>query len=345
MFMRILKTVPVVAALVLAAVLGTLAVSHGEGPSERFEPSTRIKIVDGFWEINGTVTYRNTPAEGLLMNARMANAVFDDLNPKTRPEGFDADVSTARFVRSIPSYTKLGIRGFSINLQGGDPGYEGAVCSAYEKDGTLREAAMRRVAMVVEGSDRYGVVVILGLFSRHQDQTLEDEKAVQAAVENVLGWIASRGYANVLVEIADQYMAEGWDHEVFKSPDKMGDLVTLAKKRAPGILVSSTRQGTGRIDPPVGNASDYLSTHFTGLPVDMIPVRTLRVMVYSKPIVCTADFREEKTGAAVEATVNALCSYGVATKKTEHYPFDYRGADDAPEVYKKIAELTGSTGE
>ncbi len=64
---------------------------------------TQISIVDGQWCLNGRITYPGTPAEGLLMNVRMVNAVFED---KAR-SGFDAEENTSEFTAKIPEYEKF----------------------------------------------------------------------------------------------------------------------------------------------------------------------------------------------------------------------------------------------
>ena len=51
---------------------------------------TQITAHGEHWLINGHATYygwqyRGWDVEGLLMNSRMTNAVFDDENPVTRP--------------------------------------------------------------------------------------------------------------------------------------------------------------------------------------------------------------------------------------------------------------------
>ena len=130
----------------------------------RAERSTRVSIVDGRWHINGTATYPGTRAEGLLMNVRMVNAVFEDANDTTRPEGFDADANTDAFVARIPDYVASGVRAFTIGLQGGMPGYEGAVNSAFNPDGSLRGAYLARVRRVIDACSRHGAVVILGAY-------------------------------------------------------------------------------------------------------------------------------------------------------------------------------------
>src|SRR4051812_22685229 len=61
---------------------------------------THVSIVDGKWQINGRPTYVGAPAEGLLMNVRVVNAVFEDAK---RPD-FDADANTDEFIAHIADY-------------------------------------------------------------------------------------------------------------------------------------------------------------------------------------------------------------------------------------------------
>ena len=58
---------------------------------------TRVSIGNSQWHLNGEVTYRGAKAEGLLMNVRMVNAVFED---RKRPD-VDAQAETDVFVRPI----------------------------------------------------------------------------------------------------------------------------------------------------------------------------------------------------------------------------------------------------
>ena len=51
---------------------------------------THVSIGDGRWLVNGRPThegrnYRGRGIEGLLLNSRMVQAIFDDENPVTRP--------------------------------------------------------------------------------------------------------------------------------------------------------------------------------------------------------------------------------------------------------------------
>jgi hypothetical protein len=81
---------------------------------------TRIGIDGGRWRLNDAWTYPDSPAEGLLLNVRAVNACGEDA---AMP--FDAAANTARFSARIPAYTDLGVRAFTIGLQGGWLGYEG----------------------------------------------------------------------------------------------------------------------------------------------------------------------------------------------------------------------------
>jgi len=145
-----------------AARLIRKAVLETDAPAAR---RTRISIHNARWHINGAVTYPGTPTEGLLMNVRMVDAVFEDRN---RPE-FDAEANTDRFIACIPSYVQYGVRAFTLCLQGGYPGYEGAVNSAFNPDGSLRESYLRRVQRAIDACDQQGAAVILGCYYQRQD--------------------------------------------------------------------------------------------------------------------------------------------------------------------------------
>ncbi len=90
-------------------------------PLSASSENTQISIADGRWCLNGRLTYPGTQAEGLLMNVRMVNAVFED----THRPGFDTKENTSEFTAKIPEYVAHGIRAFTINLQGGSHGYLG----------------------------------------------------------------------------------------------------------------------------------------------------------------------------------------------------------------------------
>src|SRR5262245_42673833 len=66
------------ASVCLTVVTGATAVT-GQAPSRI---RTRVTLEGGRWHINGAVTYPGAAAEGLLLNVRMVNAVFEDSKRK-----------------------------------------------------------------------------------------------------------------------------------------------------------------------------------------------------------------------------------------------------------------------
>ncbi|MBN2508563.1 MAG: serine hydrolase [Verrucomicrobia bacterium] len=301
-------------------------------------PHTRVGLRDGRWTVNGRATHPGSAAEGLLINVRMVNAVFEDRN---RPD-FDPEANTDRFLARLADYAGHGVDAFTICLQGGMPGYEGALNSAFEPDGRLRPAYLARVERVIRACDRCGLGVILGLYYQRQSAILHDETAVRAGVVNAARWVRERGFQNVLLEIANEYPHRGFAHPVIRDPQGQAGLIRLARKTAPGLLVSASGYGDGKVHPDVARAADFLLPHWNGTKVDAIPQRIAAFKPYGKPVVCNED---DKTGlhavAALEACVRHGASYGLMLKDcNQTFPFRFNGAADDPVFYARLRELT-----
>jgi CubicO group peptidase (beta-lactamase class C family) len=303
--------------------------------------STSVSIVDGRWHLNGKVTYPRAKAEGLLMNVRMVNAIFEDRNAATRPKGFDADANTDAFIEQIPDYVAGGVRAFTISLQGGMPGYEGAVNSAFNPDGSLRDAYLKRARRVVDASNRHGAVVILGCYYQRQDQVLKDEGAVRAGVVNVARWVRDSGFTNVVLEIANEFAHRGFDHAILKSPQGEAELIALARQTAPHLLVSTAGMGSGTLPDEVARASDFLLIHFNTIELADVPERIAALKKYRKPIVCNEDDKVGADGArAAELSVAGGASWGfMHSQVNQYFPLQFNGTKDDPLVYGELRRL------
>ncbi len=299
---------------------------------------TRVSVDGRRWRLNGRVTYRGARAEGLLMNVRMVNAVFEDAN---RPD-FDADANTSEFIARIPDYVANGVRAFTINLQGGWPGYEGALCSAFNPDGSLRRGYLRRVRRVIEACDRHGAAVILGCYYQRQDQVLRDDTAVRAGVGNVVAWLKECGWTNVVLEIANEFGHSGFDHHLLKTPAGQVELIGVAKRAAPDLLVSASVGGSGVLPEAVARAADFLLIHFNNTRIEDFPKRIAALEPYGKPIVCNEDAKVGDRGArAAEACVAHRASWGLMQwDVNQKFPFRFLGTADAPVVYAALKRLT-----
>src|SRR2546422_6771080 len=169
-----------------------------------------VAIVGEEFQINGKPTYpgrtwRGHKIQGLLLNSRMVQGIFDDRNPETTsawayPDTgkWDPERNTREFIAAMPEWRKHGLLAFTINLQGGSPqGYSQNQPwhnSAFKDDGSLRGDYLARLERILDRADELGMVVILGLFYFGQDQRLRDEEAVKRGVDDAVSWIFAHGY-------------------------------------------------------------------------------------------------------------------------------------------------------
>lgn len=300
--------------------------------------ATQVALSGTRWLINGQVTHSGTVAEGLLMNVRMVNATFED---RGRP-GFAPEANAAKFIARIREYTAHGVDAFTLNLQGGMPGYEGVANSAFERDGSLRADCLERVERVIRACDSNGVVVILGLYYQRQSKALKDEAAVRAGVVNAARWIRSRGFQNVVVEVANEYPHSGFVHPVIRDPKGQASLIRLVKETVPGLLVTASGYGDGKVHPEVAEACDFLTPHWNGTKVEDIPARVAALKRFGKPIVCNEDDKTgERAVAALRACVENGCAYGLMLKdQNQTFPFHFEGAADDPVYYAALKAIT-----
>ncbi len=301
--------------------------------------ATQVAIEGARWLVNGRPTNPGSASEGLLMNVRMVNATFEDPG---KPD-FDAETNTDAFIAALADYAAHGVNAVTLCLQGGMPGYEGAVNSAFEPDGTLRMAYLRRVERAIRACDERGMVVILGFYYQRQSKILRDEAAVRAGVVNAAGWIRERGFTNVAVEIANEYPHKGFAHPVIRDPKGQAALIQLARQTVPGLLVTASGYGDGRLHDGVAAACDFLTPHWNGTKVEDIPARVAALKRWGKPIVCNEDDKVgARAAAALKASVASGCAYGLMLKDhNQTFPFHFHGAQDDPVFYAALKQATG----
>ena len=212
-------------------------------------PRTTLSIQGDRFFINGRPTYEGRkynglPIEGLLMNSRMVQGIYDDRNPETRgrwayPDTgkWDPERNTREFLAAMPVWRRHGLLAVTINLQGGSPqGYSKEQPwhnSAIEADGSLRPDYLRRLERIIDRADRLGMAVILGYFYFGQDQRLRDEAAVRRAVVEATNWLHDKGWRNVLVEVNNECNVKAYDHEILK-PERVHELIELVRATARG---------------------------------------------------------------------------------------------------------------
>jgi hypothetical protein len=259
----------------------SLTVAWDAASSERIRTTTVEIRGDAFW-INGRPTYagrrwNGQKIEGLLVNARFVQGIFDDLNPQTRSRWsypdtgeWDSARNTREFLAAMPQWRGHGLLAFTINLQGGNPvGYSKHQPwhnSAITAAGALRAEYLARLEQILNRADELGMVVILGVFYFGQDQRLNGEPEVVRALENAVHWVLDRGYTNVLVEINNECNV-AYDHPILQ-PARVHELIHRAKaiSRDARRLLVSTSYGGGTVPREnVVRAADFLLMHGNGV--------------------------------------------------------------------------------
>ena len=293
--------------------------------------------------INGKETYKGLKwqgysIEGLLMNSRMVQGIFDDLNPKSvdlwkypDTQKWDANRNTSEFIKAMDEWYSMGLNSFTINLQGGSPvGYGSSPCinSAIDPKGGLREAYMARLERILNRANEKGMVVILGIYYFGQDQYLENEAAVIKGVENTVDWLFEKKFRNVIIEVNNECDVKAYDHEILK-PERVHELIALVKsKEKHGYrFLAGTSYGGGSVPQEnVVGVSDFLLVHGNGVGdpnrITEMVKQTREVKGYKPmPIIFNEDDHfdfDKPTNNFVEA-IKAYASWGY---------FDYRMKDE-----------------
>ena len=258
---------------ILPAFLATVCLAQAQ---------TEVSIVGEAFQINGKPTYegrewKGRSIQGLLMNSRMVQGIFDDRNPETvsrwaypDTQKWDAERNTREFIAAMPEWRRHGLLAFTINLQGGSPeGYSKTqpwLNSAIREDGSLDPAYLARLERIIGKADELGMAVILGYFYFGQDERLKGEQAVMRAVDEATQWVLGKGWRHVLIEINNEANVR-YDHEILK-PARVHELINRVKgmERDGRRLLVSTSYGGGVVPgKDVITAADFLLIHGNGV--------------------------------------------------------------------------------
>ena len=334
---------------------------------------TAVSIVDDAFYINGEITYpgrfyEGNKIEGLLLNTRMVQGIFDDRNPETIHQWaypdtgkWDAERNTREFLAAMPTWRAHGVLAFTINLQGGSPeGYSRAQPwhnSGIESDGTLNADYLSRLKRTIDFADELGMVVILGYFYFGQDHRLTDETAVKRATDNATGWLFEQGYTNVIVEVNNECNVR-YSHEILQ-PERVHELIEQVKAttHAGRRFLVGTSYGGGRVPfENVVRASDFLLVHGNGVSdpnriVEMVQ-QTREVPGYRPmPILFNEDdhFDFDKPFNNCIAAVSQYASWGYFDPGENDYCNGYQSVPVQWQIntprkrafFQKIRDITG----
>jgi len=181
--------------------------------------------------INGRPTYegvewRGKRVEGLLLNSRMVQAIFDDDCPETRERWrypdtgrWDPDRNTDDFCDRLAEYRSYGLLAVTVGLQGGGSVYTPDIYdrydnSAYRPDGSFKQPYFDRLLRVLKAADAAGIVVIVNYFYWKHVQRIPDDRVIVSIAERVTDWLLGTGYRNIMVDLANE-AGEWWHRPLF----------------------------------------------------------------------------------------------------------------------------------
>jgi hypothetical protein len=310
---------------------------------------TTISIEGDAFHINGQPTYpgrsyQGHKIEGLLLNSRMVQGIFDDLNPDTRarwdyPDGpWDAERNTNEFIEAMPLWQQAGLVSFTINLQGGSPeGYSKEQPwhnSAFTESGELQGGFMARLKRILDAADELGMIPMVGFFYFGQDQRLTDEAAVIRAVENATDWLLTTGHTNLLIEVGNEVDLSRFDHEIIRAP-RGHQLIELVKTRsagrvnAPGgrLLVSTSMSGNKVPPDNIAAVADFMLLHGNGVKEpdrirELVDLTRALPSYHGQPVLFNEDdhFNFDQPDNNMLAALSRYAGWGY---------FDYRMAGEA----------------
>lgn len=355
----------------LVCILAVVVFQACNNPSERLT----VSIVGDQFYLNDEPTYKGRfwegyKIEGLLMNSRMVQGIFDDLNPETAESWkypdtgeWDPERNTDEFVAAMEVWYAHGLLSFTINFQGGSPmgyGNQGWYNSAYNEKGELRPEYTRRMKKILDRAETLGMVPIVGLFYFGQDQYLENEAAVIRATENAIEWLHKEGYRNILIEVANECDNGDYDQAIIKA-DRIHELINLVKSKEKDgfrFLVSTSYNGNRIPRPNVVRSADFILIHGNGVNdphriTEMVEQTKMVEGFTSMPIVFNEDdhYQFDAEINNMISAIKAYASWGYFDFRRDGEPFA-DGFQSVPadwslssarkrSFFNKVKEITG----
>jgi hypothetical protein len=242
---------------------------------------TRVEIDGEDFVVNDEVThedveYRGHSIEGLLFNARMIQALFDDENPETRdvfayPDTgeWDPERNVQEFLWAIPEWQgdSLGrprLDAITINFQCGRPVRHAPdqpwIPTGFEPDGSLKQDWLDRLERVLDRTDLFGMVVILGYFYGTQEARMAGEEAVRRGARNLTEWLLDKKYTNVLIEVNNEC---NWATQENLQPERVHEMIEFVQgiERDGFSYDVSTSFLGGPPTDEVADVADYILLH------------------------------------------------------------------------------------
>jgi hypothetical protein len=273
---------------------------------------------------NGTILNPGSPAEGLMMNARMIQAAVEEYGGARAKwaypnEPFSAHRNVTEFIDHLDDYAAKGLNMVTVGMQGGHPRFKCGDSSGSAKrnfsmftsDGTLRADAKARLANLIEAAEAQGIIVTVQYFYQNQDNRLSGNAAVLKATTQATEFLRDLPNGNILVEVANEVSTSNYKHTALQ-PQSIADRIDQVHNIWPGALVTVSQHENNRLGrDAIQRAQDWVSIHANGETASSIVTIINRAKndpdLAGQPIAITEDPWEL---AAMNNAVNAGAGWG-----------------------------------
>jgi len=239
--------------------------------------------------INGRLTYESAaaPIQGMLLNSRMVQAVFDDECPETRERWrypdtgeWNPDRNTNEFCATLPVYRDHGLLAVTVGLQGGGSVYDADVYdryvnSVFAPDGEFKQPYFDRLTRILKAADDLGMIVIVNYFYWKQIEKMPDDDVVLDVTARTTEWLLQSGFRNILVDVANEAHAF-WKRDLFL-PENVHRVLDVAMNTTVGgrrLLCSVSTSGGKQL--PVGKwleMEDFSLPHGNGCSAEQLTAK------------------------------------------------------------------------
>lgn len=316
--------------------------------------------------IDGVPTHTGQPlVEGLFLNSRMIQGVFEDKNASSAvnwayPDGtpFSPARQTDELVGNLSAYAACGLDGFTVGLQGGGP------LDAFPKDqpnetpgftvdGVPLPGVLARLTRVLDGAAAAGLVPIVSLFYQGQIERINGDAAVAAGVDAMVDWlVANERVGHVMLEIANEIGQGAFPPSL--QVDTVALLITRARVRSNNTLLVSASFNGGVVPPDsVLSAATHVTVHCNGeKPADTAAhVRAVRASAAWKAAPKPIFFNECGTNLTVmDAAISAGAGWGLYSQGQRGYAGGYQtpptnwlpaSSPTTAAFFKRVAQYAG----
>lgn len=310
---------------------------------------TEVSIRGDQFFLNGQPTYKGRTfegqrIEGLLMNSRMIQGVFDDLNPETAPRWkypdtgkWSAERNNKEYLAAMPTWRRNGLLAFTLGIQGGSPeGYSKLqpwYNSGYAEDGSLRPEFFKRLDRILRRADELGMVAIVNYFYFGQDERLKDTAAVERAAIETTRWILTRGYRHVIVDAVNEANNRGYQQPALQAAN-VHELIEKIKAVNVGgrrLLTSTSFNGNTIPTDKAVAASDFALLHGNGVSdpnriAEMVSIVRKLPSWRSMPVVFNEDdhFNFDQPLSNMRKAIESYASWGFFDPGKNDYDDGYQ---------------------